>query len=314
MSSIIGFFVGIIHSITSLFVPAPTAQVPTSDIFTETNQRPAQQAEMPAAQPSAVRISGVTIDTASLNASSGDALITGTTDVSNVLVYIGSGENVRDYPATVTNGRWSIRTASLGLSPLDAGTFLVRVMSADAQKELARGTLVVSGTKNSSAPGATTDYTGAWFKISYPADFTVRPITSPQQNVSSKPDEATFVSPDGAIEFFVYSPQWSGDPIWYLNQQAGEQKKSDTTSTEKTPVNSHVSSVKVSRWITFVANDGSYTRALVSIKGGNEDSASGASEMSTHMVFGIKYKNQAAYDKYLQQYLAFKKSLVQYAD
>ena len=34
----------------------------------------------------------------------------------------------------------------------------------------------------------------------------------------------------------------------------------------------------------------------------------------TRKVFGIKYRNQAAYDKARQDYLTFKNSLTQYAD
>lgn len=63
MSSIIGFFVGIIHSITSIFVPAPTAQVPTSDIFTETHERPAQQVKTQGAQVSSNQNAAVQTNT-----------------------------------------------------------------------------------------------------------------------------------------------------------------------------------------------------------------------------------------------------------
>lgn len=64
MSSIIGFFVGIIHSITSIFVPASTAQVPTSDIFTETHERSAQQVNTQGTQVSSNQNARVQTNTA----------------------------------------------------------------------------------------------------------------------------------------------------------------------------------------------------------------------------------------------------------
>jgi len=60
---------------------------------------------------------------------------------------------------------------------------------------------------------------------------------------------------------------------------------------------------KTIKWMTFEDKKGAYTRAVVSEK----------TEV-THLVFGIKYKNQKAYDAYKKTYMAFKQSLSQYAD
>ena len=153
------------------------------------------------------------------------------------------------------------------------------------------------------------DYKGVWFKVTYPANFTAE---------QEGPDEASFTSPDSLAQFYVYSPQWSGNPVSYLQALPTETVESDTNTPNVTSsTNSYgtIYSKKVTRYVTFAAKDGSYKRSFVSITAGYVTSPSGVDYSSeTHMVFGIKYKDQATYDKYLNDYLAFKKSLVQYAD
>ncbi len=156
---------------------------------------------------------------------------------------------------------------------------------------------------------STKDYTGEWFKVSYPANFSAK---------KEGPDEASFTSPQGDVHFYVYSPQWSGDPVSYLNALPTEKVESDTSTPTITPFTNQYGTTydkKITRYITFVAKDGSYKRSLVSITAGSVTSPDSEDYASkTHMVFGIKYKDQVTYDTYLNQYLAFKKSLVQYAD
>jgi hypothetical protein len=130
-------------------------------------------------------------------------------------------------------------------------------------------------------------YTGTWFDVKYPAGFDV----SGTENA----DEAKFTSPDKKVEFFVYSPQWGGNPAEYLNLGVNEELVS-----EKTDQNTYSATIK--------DKSGSYTRSYLSIK--NPE----GTDSETHKVFGIKYTDQAAYDKYKEAYTAFKNSLVQYAD
>lgn len=141
-------------------------------------------------------------------------------------------------------------------------------------------------------------YYGNWFSIEYPATFTANP-TEPVATFDNysfvETDEANFLSPDGAIEFFVYSPQWGGEPDSYLttfeNEELIDEKETVTPS------------AVTQRWITFKDVSGLYTRSVVSIK-----------SESTHLVFGIKYKNAQVYEMYKESYIRFKKSLRQYAD
>ena len=176
------------------------------------------------------------------------------------------------------------------------------------------GTL--SGTSTSTTE-KTNNYVGAWFRISYPSDFVAQQVGT-HVTKDGKTDEATFTSPDGSIQFYIYSPQWSGNPESYMRALPTETIESDTstsTITSSTNQNGTTYTKKVTRYVTFVATDGSYKRALVSVVAGivtSPVSEEYASE--THTVFGIKYTDQSTYAKYLDAYLAFKKTLVQYAD
>lgn len=162
--------------------------------------------------------------------------------------------------------------------------------------------------EGASATG-TSDYLGSWFKVTYPAAFTAR---------KEGPDEASFTSPDGSVQFFVYSPLWSGNPVSYLEVLPTEHIENATSSEDITPTTNQYGTdyyKKVSRWVTIAANDGSYKRSYVSITAGwvmERDAQDYSSK--TSLVFGIKYKDQAAYDANLDAYLAFKESLIQYAD
>ena len=150
--------------------------------------------------------------------------------------------------------------------------------------------------EQSSVKGDTVTHHGSWFDIKYPKEF----IASP---ASGKTDEARFVSADGAVEFFIFSPLWGGDPIDYLKVAANEKLVN-----EKVEENGAELKKQIIRWVTVKAKDGSYYRSFVSIKS-QVDTGS-----DIHKVFGIKYKDNAAYEKYKADYLAFKKSLQQYAD
>jgi hypothetical protein len=152
------------------------------------------------------------------------------------------------------------------------------------------------------------DYNGDWFKISYPYDFIANPPVAVGR-FRAETDEAKFTSPDGSAEFFVYSPQWSGEPTNYLSAAPNETVLSNQSSVDTNSKAIFGYPYRVTRYITFAAKDGSYKRSAVSIKTGFPNQ-----EANFHLVFGIKYKDQASYDRYLQKYLDFKASLVQYAD
>jgi len=143
-------------------------------------------------------------------------------------------------------------------------------------------------------------YTGSWFSVNVPDNFEASPALEAGDRAET--DEARFTSPDGRVEFFVYSPQWGGE-TGYTEVLPTEQMQDEQTTTSGEGYNK-----KVSRYVTLAAKDGSYMRSFVRIRG-QVDTGS-----ETQMVFGIRYKDQASYDAYKEAYVAFKESLEQYAD
>ncbi|MFK7787681.1 MAG: hypothetical protein AB8B56_21345, partial [Crocinitomicaceae bacterium] len=114
------------------------------------------------------------------------------------------------------------------------------------------------------APVQMAKYSATWFQIEYPNDFTPSP-TSPTQVYGDdyhfvETEEATFTSPDGTVEFFVFSPQWGGDPKDYLIEQPNEKTVSqseDKSNDDSFPVSHH--------WVTYEDKEGKYTRAYHSV-------------------------------------------------
>lgn len=135
-------------------------------------------------------------------------------------------------------------------------------------------------------------FKGAYFDIKYPAGFRARASLRSDRN----PDSAFFTAPDQSVEFYVYSPIWNGEPTDIEINEATEEYVSQSTQTN--------AGIKIRR-ASIRAKDGSYLRAIEDTENTNTNNRT---------VFGIKYRNQAAYNKYRQTYLAFKKSLKQYAD
>jgi hypothetical protein len=137
-------------------------------------------------------------------------------------------------------------------------------------------------------------YKGAWFEVKYPATFQVHP--SQRSSSAGGYDSVFFTAPDGSVEFYVFSPQWNGEPndveINSRNEVLVSQSSDKRGSTTV-------------RRVTVKARDNSYTRSF-------EDTADSAT--NTRKVFGIKYRNQDAYSRNRQSYLTFKQSLRQFAD
>lgn len=145
-------------------------------------------------------------------------------------------------------------------------------------------------------------YRGEWFDIQYPSSFTTSPI-EPVHEIDGvtfvATNEAYFTSPDGDVEFFVFSPQWSGDPETYLavadNEEFVDEEVQEDSGSIKT-------------WVTLHNIDGAYYRSYVSQRVGVGTGS------ATHIVFGIKYRDYAVYTAYQEAYERFKDSLIQYAD
>lgn len=141
--------------------------------------------------------------------------------------------------------------------------------------------------------GQTKVYKGAWFRINYPSTFTAK--SSLKSTSAGGYESARFISPDRLVEFYVFSPQWSGDPKDIALKP--NEKLAETRSQTKES--------QISTWWKITAKDGSYSRSYYEKKD---------TLLNTKYVFGIKYSNQKAYMRYQKKYAAFKSSLIQYAD
>ncbi|MBN8221131.1 MAG: hypothetical protein J0L53_09400 [Spirochaetes bacterium] len=137
-------------------------------------------------------------------------------------------------------------------------------------------------------------YSGAWFDVVYPGTFKVMPSLA-SSGVSGKYDSAHFESPDKAVRFYIFSPQWAGETP-DIAVKAGETEK--TEKTEK-------SGGFTRRWYTITPKGEGFTRSYV--ENTSEDK-------TVRWVIGIEYKDKKSYEIYKKDYLQFKKSLKQFAD
>ncbi len=128
---------------------------------------------------------------------------------------------------------------------------------------------------------------GAGFEVSYPNTF--RAVGSQRSPEKNGYESVFFTSPDGVVEFYIYSPINKGVP-----------NDIDVKINEKiSPIQLTSGKTVSARFWTITAKDNSYTRAYHE----SIDSKTGS-----NWIVGIKYKSQAAYNKHKNDYLAFKKS------
>ena len=149
-------------------------------------------------------------------------------------------------------------------------------------------------------------YKGAWFDIDYPIGWKVMSYGRSASSTRGS-DSVRFTSPDGSAEFYVFSPQWNGNPkeialdpireevVFHHVEHASRGKMTGDSYISKTAAN----------WYTVRAKDHSYERSWVDVEDKN---------LNVRHVFGIKYRNGQIYRKYQAQYAHFRKSLEQFSD
>jgi len=164
---------------------------------------------------------------------------------------------------------------------------------------------VLAGCATPAAESAPRLYRGGWFVIAYPGDFRVeeRERSASLGPESDRYDGVAFVSPDGKVEFYVFSPQWGGTSEYETilpNEEVLEvDETGDLGQVEKGEEDRYVKSVLIAdrsdRYFrTF--------RKTVEIAG------------SVSWLVGVKYRSPEDYERYREEYQAFTASLVQYAD
>jgi len=129
-------------------------------------------------------------------------------------------------------------------------------------------------------------FRGTGFEINYPATFKVHGAPgSLEMNLES----VFFTSPDNLVEFYIFSPLHYGIASDIALKSNEKQSAIQTTNGKTTNA----------KFWTITAKDNSYERTYqesIDVKTGD------------NWVIGLKYKNQAAFAKYRNEYLAFKKS------
>jgi hypothetical protein len=158
---------------------------------------------------------------------------------------------------------------------------------------LTLASLVTAGVPESTEKWLT--FKGAYFEIKYPSGFKARKSLK-SNSFEGQYDSAFFTAADGSVEFYVFSPLWNGKPEDIERKVESEDVVSEQVE-EK-------GSIKTRR-VTLKAKDNSYLRSF-------EDAEN--TETNNRRVFGIKYRDRTAYDRYRQQYLTFKNSLRQFSD
>jgi hypothetical protein len=140
-----------------------------------------------------------------------------------------------------------------------------------------------------------TKYKGAWFEVQYPVGFAVKPCEAGLTRTGGAPDGASFLSPDRQVEFYIYSPQWSGQPTW-PKKRSGEKTVSHQVERHGT---------RTVTWVTYAGPRGVGSRSYVDTVDSGQN---------TRLVFGFAYRSGAAYKAYRPLYLRFKASVKQYGD
>jgi len=138
---------------------------------------------------------------------------------------------------------------------------------------------------------------GKFFEVQYPANFKVRVLDAAKAGDSNA---ATFASADGAMEFYVFSPQWAGEAPGIALDAAREIEVSRDTKPGRS---SGVAGAFT--WYTIAARDKSYTRRYQDFL---------ATDGSVRWVMGMKYRSEADLGRYQAEYAKFKASLKQLAD
>ncbi|RIY36336.1 hypothetical protein CKY20_07580 [Capnocytophaga canis] len=141
----------------------------------------------------------------------------------------------------------------------------------------------------------TSTYKGAWFEVKYTTEFTAKGSIASKTSESRNFDSAFFYSPDGEVEFYVFSPQWSGEATDIALQPNEKEVSREVKKGKK---------LTVTHW-TIAEKKHSYTRSYQQTHNNLEN---------TTWIVGVKYKSIKSYNKYKKEYVAFKKSLVQFAD
>ncbi len=135
-------------------------------------------------------------------------------------------------------------------------------------------------------------YETNWLSVEYPASFVARPSLLSDTTLEEGYSSVFFESPDKLVEFYVYST------ALYIEPSDIALTDSEKLVSEKETKRAHD---LVKTW-TIAAKDKSYMRSYSAYYG--EDG------LIMIDIVGLKYKDTDAYNKYKDDYIAFKKSFL----
>ncbi len=187
------------------------------------------------------------------------------------------------------------------ISLLLGGSLLAENSSTDMQRQIVGQPKMTADT-----PSTTKPYAGNLFEVRYPTDFTPSIAMKHQGQWYYAPtDEATFLSPDKEVAFFIYSPHWGGEPKNY--HKVVENEVLVSKEIKHSRLGKHQSTT-----VTYVALRDKQRRYYRSYAYKvscyvNDD---GSQDSCVATTFGIRYKDKEAYNKYKKAYIQFKKSLI----
>jgi hypothetical protein len=137
-------------------------------------------------------------------------------------------------------------------------------------------------------------FQGAWFEVTYPSGFIAAPSLA--SSTADGYDSAEFISPDGRVSFYVFAPQWGGEPT----DIALDPQRELLVAEKRAEQNGR----KI-HWLTICAKNGNYCRAY-------QDTTT--QQGSVRTILGFKYRDEAARNQYRPRYLKFRDSLRLFAD
>ncbi len=154
--------------------------------------------------------------------------------------------------------------------------------------------LFLAATSCSSATNHERSYSGAWFTVHYPASFRVEP--SLKSSTSEGYDSAFFHSPDGRVSFYVFAPQWGGNPGDIALDETAERLTATKTSKGDDAVVT---------WYSIAALDGSYIRSY---------QQTDSPDQTSRWIIGVRYATPEDFKAYQSAYDKFKQSLQRFGD
>ena len=158
---------------------------------------------------------------------------------------------------------------------------------------LAASLLALPGCSREPKQAEWSRYESDWFAVQHPEDFAARPSL---ESADGGYESVFFDAPDGSASFYVFSPQWGGQPLDIVVQPDREREvAADVIQTER--------GTRTVRTIASIEDES--VRVV-------EENREG--DGAVFWVTAFEYRDESAQKRYADAYGRFKDSLEQFAD